>query len=1350
MMASHGQWGPDSLKEALNIMSELLRHGYNPAGIVREGVNVDVVRTCCKHLGIPFIEEDLLRADAERRGAVYIPSPRASVDTTRRTASASVGGGSMLRDDIELGGSALNWNRTSPSAGPSTQPPPPASLAVGTSSRKRKDRDAPTESEIIIISDSSDDSAIATSGKKTKGKGKQVDRGPSNWASTEPNSEGASRNRRVVDYTDTEAGRAAPHPRPPQERPADSRPQVQGIAHPSAPPPPRTAFFSVPPPGQRLTKGQKKARRREYDRQLEMQRQAGITFEPPPPLPPNYVRPLENAPIESAVYKPSNPDAVVRPVPSWLRGQGSDSAMASLPESLPPRPIPVYTQRQSDKQKEPPQRPPQPPKKGRQSPVPVLRPAVPRATAPSPAPPRVESHGSATETPFNNAHDERANRHTQFGGDASVDSTMTVKHESADVSFQSAHSQPKARKQTLLQRIGSAIAGYEMELSPERSGSENGDATFVDAPLPPDGISTNSAVDGTAPAQTLAPPEAPVDDTESEYEPTYEPEYEEEPSTSASHVPFPGVPVPQDTSSSSETPQIVSGLTNTATMSESSLESRLLPQIVPEPTSPLASAQQSPQSNGTPQSKGTPKHVPGEWGKGQSKTAKKRALKRQKALEESRSSDATSGAPVYSGDQNLGVGSTTAGANGFSHQQTAMAINPLMNGVLPIPGMSFGYPRMNPAQSIQAAPLPTLEFSHGSTLPPPFSSSTTTQVKQEPGSPPMPVSNLSAPPAAGDAQGNLAKMREAALASMLGKRKKAVAPAASIPSISMTTPAEPMPPATSVPGEDPSTTNAVLPQMEADAPRQSETVIPHLDYNQDEAAIDYSDSGILMSGPSLQPAVGGRKQVSYADAFPDRSSSSVRARRKETADMGIPTGDLDLDLTDPSATVVASAPGQSAPAHASGSGAQGPPSGTASWRQKRGRPTAADFFEGFQYGADRARAPWVRRGPFLKVSDWQQRSYGTITLDEETSDDESDDEEGTASEAGEGSSKGAARTSSPENGFSAGSPPSWTLQGPALRKHHLHEVDGIVEMLRSGNTPTLSQLRSGEAGPARVPLLRTSSLGALRVPSPVLSPAAGSSGEAGRHLLTKSATQKIGTDATTSKLSIAVPSQSGGGSLSPSAVGTPTGAADQQAEMKAKLATYEASLREMKEQMAKFEEMRAKQKAMEIAQKRRAASRAPNPDSDAQDALAELTNGAEAATKQPANEGGKPDGPSATSHSLISNGRSEPAEIPAASSTDQSLSKPDDDNAHILQISPGSEPQDGEEYIPEDDSFMLDLLGTTTAPAAPTQTEPPVTGQDQQMADVNNGPTDSSSRWTPYVSPLTTFPALRRLADGRQ
>ncbi|CAD6885743.1 unnamed protein product [Tilletia laevis] len=1330
MDASQGQWGPDSLKEALDIMSELLRHGYNPPGIVREGVNVDVVRTCCKHLNIPFVEEDLLRADAERRGTVYVPSPRASVETNRRTPTASVGGSSMLRDDLEPGEIAPDYKTNSPRAGPSSRrPPSPSPAVVYSHSRKRKDRDAAAEAEVIIISDSSDDGASLSNNNKRADKGKHVDRGPPNGAGSSSTAEGSSRNRRVVDYRDTETSRGGPPARPPQSKPLE--PRFQGMAHPSQPPPPRTDFYPPPPPGQKLTKGQKRARRLNYDKQVEIQRQAGITFEPPPPLPPGYVRPLENSNIESAVYKPSDPNAINRPVPSWLRGQGSDSSLAAFPSNLPPRPVPSFPQRNAEKQKDKASQPPQLPKQTQQTSAPLLRPPVPRAAAPSPGPPPTIPQTLVPKS-SNSVRDEavtaqdRATQSARNDGDASVDSAITATHGSADMSFQSARSQPETESQSLLQRIGSVPKpNIELlELSPDRSSlDDDGDATFVDALLPSDQMLSTLNDNNPTSGQTLAPP-ALNEDTESDYEPTYEPDFDEEPSTHPSFVSVPDANTAQGGLGQRQDPQIGASVPTPANPPAQSLADRLQAQTAPPPGSGSLPPLPKP-------------------------TKTRRGGKKKKALNGS--------SPMINVDQHHGFGSAPPGMSGFPHlaQNFWPTGDVASAGQVFIPGqMPFGGAPLNwdPAQNGHYMPHFQPSREEGFHLTPQASASSTSfaPVKQETGSPPMPFSTLPTPPAASDVQGNLAKMREAALASMLGKRKKPAPAATVVPSPTFAAPANPTPPGTSIPVANLAAVTQAQISMEVDAPGKPDSIMQPLDHSLDEPAVNFSDSGVVITGPSVPAAVASRKQVSYADAFPTRSPSGIRARRKDmTADMGIPSGDLELDITDPASQPVA-APPMSAPPLGSSSSSNNVPPASAGWSQKRGRPTAADFFEGFQYGADRARAPWVRRGPFLKIPDWQQRSYGTITMDEDSCADGSDDDGGSDLEgddapptasAGEPSSAGAAQ-------------PSWLLEGPALRKYHLQELDGIVGMLRSGKTPTLAQLRPNQAGPIRTPVQRATSLGALQVPGPRLSPAAGPSSDLVRQPLTKSATaQKVRGGDALSHLSISLPSAS---SLPPSAVGTPTGGHShdggepkgQQAEMKAKLAAYEANLRMMKEQMARLEEMRAKQKAMDIAQKRRAASRIPTPGSGAQVELSGMKNGAPSTTEQLPAAAAMQDAV-ITEPAMASAEHPKATEPPIASSQSQTPSKNDDNTKELLLLSPGSEPQDGEEYIPEDDSFMLDTLQIAAVLAPLTHSEPPVTGQDETADDSQSrAEADTSSRWTPYVSPFTTFPALRRLADG--
>ncbi|KAK0527205.1 hypothetical protein OC835_005053 [Tilletia horrida] len=1263
--------GPSSLKEALDIMSDLLRHGYNPAGIVREGVNVNVVRTCCRHLGISYVEEDLLRADAERRGTVYVPSPRASVETNRRTATLSEGS-SMLRDDIELGESALHSTTNSPVRTGFTnsifaQPAPGPS---GSNSRKRKERET-SQPEVIVISDSSEDGEIRPSSAATADKGKQVDRGQQRG--------GGPRGRRMVDYTDAEAGRAAPPPlrsqdaaRPHNAHPPTSQRFPPGRMRapppgPPPPPPPAVMSFPLPGPGQKLTKGQKKARRRNLDQQIELQRQAGITFEAPPPLPPGYVRPLENAQVESAVYKLSDPEPSNRPLPSWLRNSGANSSLSALTATLPARPMPAQTSRDkpatkassqkaagskplSDKANDP---PPVPTvhRAEAPSPAPVQRrepsPPPPAALPPPPPPPPPPQPPAELRNALASRHNESATAEASFASTAA-----------AEASFQSASSQPApSQGASLLQRIRPAPR-HSVEPSPPVNSSEDSDAHMVEDMLPSDTMVASSSGNLQQPKSTEG---AEREDTESEYEPTYEPDGDEE------LLAVPALP-----------PVGEIGALNNG-MAQGFLQH---------------GHSQTPAVSGWPQQTGTiptiqgqvnmaypSLPVPGSAEPQLSKSARRRAARAQKAMKQRNSSSSSNSsyhslATPNSAMSDYNGGDVGMGGSSLPHMGMGVHVNPAMFGMgmantMPIGGgTAFANPQMEwvsqfaPNHNGQSAPpaMPVHNPGQAGQI-------VNSAVKQEPGSPPkLPPLALPTPPVANDVQGNLAKMREAALASMLGKRKKVATGAGIGITLNATTATAPPTPTDPVALPATPAANAIAPSRqrhEMDVPNQSEALEHQLDYSHEEP-VTFSDSGIMLSGPSTRLSGAGRKQVSYADPFPEPTVVGAAARKGKTSGINIPSGDIDA----------AEAAAVSAPSTKMAE--QSPSAASNSQKPKRGgRPTALDLFEGPHASADRSRAKRVRRGPFLKIPEWQQRSYGTITIADEHDGDGSGSDNGVLDENGAVSetedADGASRQQSPVQ--------PWKLEGEALRKHYLREVDGIVGMLRKGKTPTLALLHADEAGPSRAPLQRASSLSALQVVN--AQPTAANAGDS-------KAMSKPGTSAPTLQIAIPRGLAASSPSIMTPAANSPTTHADapmtaqqlqQQAEMKAKLAAHEANLKLMREQMAKIEEMRARQKAMELVKRRRAAVAASASAPGTPDPLAELANGAATpgtpAALEPA--GADDDGElgASTGTKLDASASLRPA-APEASPSDMKT----------LELSPSPEPQDGEEWIPDDDMML--------------------------------------------------------------
>ncbi|KAL9931675.1 hypothetical protein V8E36_009461 [Tilletia maclaganii] len=1345
-MASSEQWAPQSLKEALDIMSDLLRHGYNPAGIVKEGVNVDVVRTCCRHLAVPFKEEDLRRADAELKGIPYVPSPRPSVERGRRneTMSSSVSGGSLARDEIEFGGSARQSPSSSPVTGASS------STYQDSSARKRK------EVEVVVISDSEDERARATHLRQRLEKGKGVARDhpppPSTSSSGPPPSGSGSNSRRAVDYTDSAssldqapdshrppAPGPPPRPLPPQQDRGIITPMAAASTTPKqAPPGPCVPI--IPAPGQKLTKGQKKARRRDLEKQLEIQRQMGINFEPTFSLPPGYVRPVENYNVESAVYKPWDPDAVSRPLPSWLRngqGSGSNGSAAAFPSSLPPRPPPPTSANlpkhsmsarnqaalgtsnkggSSNSKKS----------KGKHGEEAPPRPAVPRAAAPSPMPPPAAPHSSSAADPH-----PRPNRLVSSGSTSTADRSIDSVGTAADDSFASARSSRESATVDLRDRQ-QAHRGQDPDASSKRSsgvpatdrpGSDENerDAAAIESLLPASGPSDASRIaKGAQDFHELAEKKKNVvkdivaadvvESSESEYEPTYEAEEGEAGAPPA--APGPAPPPPPGL------PPVTAQAVDSAQSNErGQAGDHAQAESTPGPS--LSDRLQMPASTGAPTDPGK-QSIPVLGGSNptpqQSKAAKRRAARsaqragKQRNVSSSSSASSSNGGGFGGGfgfnanngefmglyPNNGGVGAM-AGSMGMG-MGMGTEVNPMMMAAMGMGGFGFGMgpmmpyggslqqgewnPNAIPINPVQPYTQPSTSMSIDSAPHP--QEPAVIAVKAEPKSPTVPkpgLPPLAPPSSSGDVQDKLAKMREAALASMLAKKRAAAAKPVPTAVEAIATGADTEMRTTSTVAEGDSSdqmlgradnTAPTETRQELDPSGSTEPVLAPLNYsnnNDDDDSnthldepVNFSDSGIMLTGsttPAKSNASSRRKQVSYADPFPETQGGRQTSRKKGAGGIDIPQGDVDLeavDATDTTSTTKAAA------AAILPIGA--PPSATRGV-MRFGRLTAADFFEGGAQGgggaaaaAERvARAKRVRRGPFLTVPEREQRKYCVILYGPESEGEEEADAEDDAMEgvdvqlsSGEDTLEGSGGSASDG---SEGCKP-YRLQGSALQKHYLQELDGIVGLLRKGKTPTLAQLRPEEAG--LVPTTAAVSAAARKVlhiaiPSPSTSATTAAAAAAAA---TPPEVITPGIGATTAAPAPAV-----------------------NAEVQAKLAAYEASLRLMKEEMARYEELQARRKAMEIAKRRRAAASSESATATGASAgnasFGENAGGVDAAVAvaEEVIEG------KVVSEMLIVQDENGTAESTRADQKEKETTN--------LELSPGSETQDedGEEYIPD-------------------------------------------------------------------
>ncbi|KAK0553490.1 hypothetical protein OC846_000883 [Tilletia horrida] len=1265
-MASAVQWESDSFRQARGLMGELLSEGYSPTRMVRDGVAAHIVAACCQQLNIPYSGDQLRQAEAESKGLPYIPSPRTSVE---RSTAFSTRSESLPSDDLPLGASALHSTRNSPFVTSSRNSPNfsdvhrssdtylPSRLGpnatTSTSSRKRKERDSPEPGEIIVVSDSSDEEGeIKLEPPRRNDKGKTVPRATTSYTVTPEARPAPPRGRRVVDYNDT----ASPLPHAHAVPPAARQPQNR-----NAPPPPqaplrnsRTMLMSypvVPAPGQKLTKGQKKARRRDLERQLEMQRAAGITFEAPPPPPPGYVLPRENANVASAVYTPVQQPAPTRNGPQ-IRPNGQTQAPQSHSFA---HSSSAGSSRHADSERI--RSPPPMPRNGPLSRTPARQ--VPRSVPlRSDQIPRSTSAGGAAQTSVRPpTYVESGRSRTQLHN-ASVHSSKpgTLPNDvpqAAEGSRSNYEAQPSQAQEL---RVES-----EPEV-PNRPGSVSSNGSFHSADEG-DASAVEAALQQTPHAEPAEP--VTVEVSESEYEPTYVSDQEDV--VVAPGPPFQAAsdPAPSGVTQLLPTGSVIPSAANVEPVDNLFAEAR--GQHRPEfGTGPRlnfnARLQTSAESARTVNSRTDPAPdvVP------PSRKVRRRASRLAKQTAKER---------------NGSTGSNSSSSAGVRHNPVAgvasLPPRPFLTAdvcfddaiIHPAPpgtqrcwyidiesGVLHYYPEPQSAsragpQNPTSADVPPHPAVNGAS-----EESTSMSSRGETRhSFNDPIQALPTPPSADDVQDSLAKMREAALASMLGKRKKASGLSVAITeNASQTPPSENQTPL-------PSASFTAEPMLSSEQARdQREMTFDHRNIatHRPEPILDGS---LTLNDPSmddavLQPFVN-RKQVSYADPFPSMDSWRS-APAGQSGHIDVPQGDLDMNDIEADNLAIHD---KGKTAEASQEPVSAAPAGVRP--QRSGRPTAADFFEGPHSGSDRRRGHRGRRAPFLKLPEWEQRSYCTIEMAEDSADEEEIALELEGEPAGE-----ELLVSDSESDQShcqtEGSAGSWQLEGSVLRKQHLQEVDNIIGLIRSRQTPTLALLRDGPTTEAtRQPLPRASSSGTLQIPlqgsqDHVVPPQRPTSATS-----TRSPNEATKSTSPTSQAAAHAPKPAASqvvAALDPSDTG----------DIHAKLAAYQEQIRQMKEQMARLEEINARQKAMDIVKRRRAAAEQV-PSTDEQTPARVAASGKVGAT-----------GSSGTTTLAPTSSATQELDADSYAGAEE----PVESRSVILEVSPdpeSAEEEDGEEYIPE-------------------------------------------------------------------